>query len=1268
MFFTTFLNETIYAQFCTGLTNLTTATGSINDGSGSANYNSNTNCTWLIQPAGNPANITFTMDTINLGFFQDRVRVYDGTSAAGTLIATYTRNNLGNTAIANSGSMFIQFTTDGFNNAQGWAGSYTSARNNCQPNTILTTNTGAFTDGTRNGFNYANNTNCEWLIQPTTLGLFVEVDFSRFNVATGDSVILYDGSNASAPVITALTGNINPGIYQSSGGSLFVRFITGNSIVSNGWRIVYNSQTIPLCTGLTVLNSLNGLFDDGSPSLRNYVENSNCQWLIQPTGAVSVDLQFNYFSTEANFDFVTVYQGTNNNGVLLGSFSGNTLPPSVKSTTGSMFVEFNTDNNTNRTGWEANFTSTNVSTITAAIDTIYLNAGNGSLNSFQVTANASWTTSDNQSWLISSPINGNGNQTINLLAIQGNIGPERTAQLYINALTGIGGDTVTVIQRSSGRFLDIPADTLFFPALNPSSQSFNLLANVSWTLTKSSPWISLTPLNGSNNSNPQVSISDNSSNQIRSGYIVASGTQNAGNDTIYIQQDSLPQSFSVSPKNILLSYNTGSFDSILVNANLNWVLTHSASWLTTSASSGNDSTYVTITSNSANLTFADRSTYIYFDAGNGRFVDSVLITQKFHLRNFSVSPKNRTLSYASGSSDSVQVNANLNWVLTSAASWLTTSTSSGSDSANITITANSANLTFADRSAYIYFDAGNGRFVDSVLITQEFLLRTFSVSPNNLTLNSTTGSLDIVQVYANLDWTLSNSATWLSTNVTSGNDSATVTITANSAPPTIADRSSYVYFNAGNGRFLDSVLVTQRGILPFLVGSPDTVLLSMGVGEVATFNISASSNWNITSASNWLTLNKLNGAGNDIITASTSSINTTNIARIAELYLTDVANNLKDTLIVIQGGRTGTISVSPSSINLASLNSSSAIFQITSDVTWSITGVPGWLNLSASSGMNNGSITVTANSANQSGVDRVVTLLINGLGSVSRSVRVTQLDISSNSFLLSVDTLFVGNTTGSLADFTVIANSGWSLTETSFWLALNKTSGTNTEIVTARAGADNLFGSPRLATVTASSTGNPDRTLVVVQAGAPLSFSYAPDSLVIGADSASFGKFNLTSNLSAWTVSESENWMKVSPGNGSVTDEITVTATKSNNTGIRRSGIVTISSPPFVPLAARVIQDTVRSIGLKERTLEQQVSIYPNPSEGVVNLKLKNGQDLSNAIIEVYDIIGKSVSCKVDIITREHLAFNFSELDKGFYFIRITIGEESFAKKILLTN
>ena len=1168
--------QSIKGQFCNGLTTLTTATDTITDGSGSANYANNTTCSWLIQPGGSPANITLTMDSLNLSFFRDAVRVYDGTSNAGTLIANYRGNNLGFPAIANSGSMFVEFTTDGFYTAEGWRASYTSTMANCQPNTILTANNGAFTDGTRNGSNYANKINCEWLIQPATPGVFVELTFSRFSLAAGDSLILYDGVDATAPILATLLGNATTGTYLSSARNLFVRFVsTRNGPTSNGWRIIYNTRTIPTCAGLTTLTSQNGLFNDGSFPQLNYADNANCQWLIQPPGALFVNLQFNYFSTEATYDFVNVYQGANNNGILLASFSGNNIPPSLTSMTGSMFIEFNTDGSVNSTGWEGSYTSSNLANITAAVDTIYLNAGAGSTNSFQLSANSSWTTTDNQSWLISTPVNGIGNQTINLLALQGNIGPERTAQLYINPINGSGGDTVTVIQRSSGRFLSIPIDTLFFLATGSPSQTFNLQSNVSWNLSNSQSWISLNPMNGNNNSNPQVSVADNPTNQIRSGFIVASGSQNAGNDTIYIIQDSLIQSFSVSPKNILLNYTTGSVDSVQVNANLSWVLTNSASWITTSATSG-------------------------------------------------------------------------------------------SDSSSVTITANASNLTNTDRTAYVYFDAGNGKFVDSVLITQEFLPRNFSINPSSLTLASTLGSFDSIAVNANLPWTLINGASWLSTNMTSGNDSTTVIVSANSSSPTVNSRSTMIYFDAGNGQFSDSVEVTQQGLAAFLTGSPDTVFIGMASGEVATFNIAASGSWTVNSPNNWLVLNAIVGNVNGIFTATTTSINSSTSRRIATLTISDTANNLIDTLVVVQAGTSGTIVISPSSITLPSSANGSGSFNVTSDINWSISGKPTWLNLSTSNGMNNAVINVSSNSINQTGADRVATLLISGLGAVSKTINVTQVDANSTAFLLSVDTLFVESAAGSTANFTVIASNSWTLTESSPWLALNKSNGSNTDVITVLAVSENLFGTPRFTDVIATSPGNGNKLLVVAQFGAPLDFNYAPDSLIIGADSASFGTFNVGSNLISWNATTAANWLRVSPATGSLTGELTITATKPNTTGRQRSSFITISSAPFIPLQAKVTQDTVRSIGISERLFLNQVKIYPNPSIGKINIKFDKQIDTDNSSIEVRDLVGKLVSYEMRRVSGEHLVLNLSGLENGVYFIKLNMGSQSLTRKVLL--
>lgn len=84
-----------------------------------------------------------------------------------------------------------------------------------------------------------------------------------------------------------------------------------------------------------------------------YLNNSKQSWTIAPPGAVSVTLHFNAFDTESGQDIVSVYDGTSRSAPLLGAFSGNTLPPDITASSGKMFVVFETNISTTRSGWAA---------------------------------------------------------------------------------------------------------------------------------------------------------------------------------------------------------------------------------------------------------------------------------------------------------------------------------------------------------------------------------------------------------------------------------------------------------------------------------------------------------------------------------------------------------------------------------------------------------------------------------------------------------------------------------------------------------------------------------------------------------------------------------------------------------------------------------------------------------------------------------------------------------------------------------------------------
>ena len=110
------------------------------------------------------------------------------------------------------------------------------------------------------------------------------------------------------------------------------------------------------CSGLTdTLIAKSGNISDGSYSA-NYQDATSCSWLIKPDNAVSITLEFYTFDLQAG-DSLFVYDGSSNAANLIAAYSGNTLPASIASSAGNMFVQFVTDNQNTAAGWSAYYRS-----------------------------------------------------------------------------------------------------------------------------------------------------------------------------------------------------------------------------------------------------------------------------------------------------------------------------------------------------------------------------------------------------------------------------------------------------------------------------------------------------------------------------------------------------------------------------------------------------------------------------------------------------------------------------------------------------------------------------------------------------------------------------------------------------------------------------------------------------------------------------------------------------------------------------------------------
>ncbi|MGC8865613.1 MAG: C10 family peptidase [Bacteroidales bacterium] len=245
---------------------------------------------------------------------------------------------------------------------------------NCHPDTInydypgipqpvdtLRHYVGSFTDGSGPRLpQYAQPRS--WLISPQNAIdsiTSIKISFSRFDLKNGESFVnVYDGNDASAPLLASLTGSDFPSVIQSSGNQLFVEYIGAASANNNGFVATYEGLKPQWCSGSQLLSEPSGYISDGSGNFW-YYNNTVCIWRIQPPDAKQIAIYFKRFSTEPGQDKLRIYDFST--AQLLAEYSGHydssNLPPPVLCPSGKVFLTFSTNGSVRDDGWEAFYES-----------------------------------------------------------------------------------------------------------------------------------------------------------------------------------------------------------------------------------------------------------------------------------------------------------------------------------------------------------------------------------------------------------------------------------------------------------------------------------------------------------------------------------------------------------------------------------------------------------------------------------------------------------------------------------------------------------------------------------------------------------------------------------------------------------------------------------------------------------------------------------------------------------------------------------------------
>jgi len=117
------------------------------------------------------------------------------------------------------------------------------------------------------------------------------------------------------------------------------------------YRLINNAPVI------TTITAASGNIYDTGGSTGNYVDDERVLWLIQPTNASTISLNFSSFNVESGYDRLFIYDGDNLNASLIGSYTGVQSIGTINSSGGSLLIEFRSDCGTVAAGWAATYSS-----------------------------------------------------------------------------------------------------------------------------------------------------------------------------------------------------------------------------------------------------------------------------------------------------------------------------------------------------------------------------------------------------------------------------------------------------------------------------------------------------------------------------------------------------------------------------------------------------------------------------------------------------------------------------------------------------------------------------------------------------------------------------------------------------------------------------------------------------------------------------------------------------------------------------------------------
>lgn len=555
----------------------------------------------------------------------------------------------------------------------------------------------------------------------------------------------------------------------------------------------------------------------------------------------------------------------------------------------------------------------------------------------------------------------------------------REARFIFTDETATLTDTLVVRQAEAGGLIvsvshvDLAAEDTGF--------SLELQTNVDYTVSIDADWLEQVVSRGLATETLAFSCEPNYSTVSREAVILLESEIGEQKVTVVqagrIEEDE-HDFMNVSPPSLSLVAEATSF-TVSVSTNVDYQVASSVDWITTTVSGTTNASSVAFDVK-ANEGTEVREGVITFTSEDGSLVRTVTVTQAGkEMPKLNVSPTTFTL-ISEAASIEVEIDANVKYSVSSDASWLTSPVSGLTEATSLTFTV-SVNETTSERKATLTFISEDGSMKRTVTVTQAGKEETtLTVTPPTFNLSDAATSIT-VSIDGNTKYSVSSSASWLTSPVNSLTEAKSLTF-ALAANEETAARQATLTFTSEDGSVTRIVTVTQAGKEKeetTLRVTPPAFNLSDAATSI-TVSIESNTKYSVSGSTTWLT-SPVSGLTEAKSLTFTVAANETTSERKATLTFTSEDGSVTQTVTVTQAGEELYLNVTPQRIDAPAEGG-------TYPLTINTNAVEPNINLNGHTwiSLQNGNIVIAANTGN---AERTGSITVTA-GGLSRTIEVVQ--------------------------------------------------------------------------------------------------------------------------------------------------------------------------------------------------------------------------------------------------------------------------------------